>query len=417
MALIELVGVTKIFGQRPERQLERVWAGASKDGLLAETGHILALREVNLAIEKGEVFVVMGLSGSGKSTLLRHINRLVEPTAGSVRVESVDILRLSRRELVRFRRRRMSMVFQHFALLPHRTVADNVAYGLAVQGIGRRRRRELAAEWIEAVGLTGYERQFPAQLSGGMRQRVGLARALCAGAEILLMDEPFSALDPIIRSQMQDQLMALQARLRKTIVFITHDLDEALKLGDRIAILKDGEVAQVGRPADILLRPADAYVRAFVRDVNRARALTVEAVMEPPALRLTDETLEDALAAMQRSGAEVGYVVVSDRYRGVVTRETLVQAIAGEGGAQRASGIAAATETVTPGSSLAAVLPAALGSSFPVPVIDAEGRLAGVLPRGRLAEALALPVDAGGVKSLASPPSASGAAPSAAATR
>jgi glycine betaine/proline transport system ATP-binding protein len=246
-----------------------------KDTLLAETRNVLALDDVSLSVERGETFVVMGLSGSGKSTLLRHINRLIDPTEGEILVDGVDVLGLSIRDLEQFRRKKMAMVFQHFGLFPHRTVIDNVAYGLEVRGVAKAARRAKAGEWVATVGLAGYEERYPSALSGGMRQRVGLARALCADAEILLMDEAFSALDPLIRSEMQEQLSGLQARLRKTIVFITHDLDEALRLGDRIAILKDGRVGQVGTPAEIVGNPADDYVRAFVAAVNRPRTAIV----------------------------------------------------------------------------------------------------------------------------------------------
>ena len=271
MALIEVRNVSTVFGPSPRRALALVRGGMGKDELLAETGAVLALDDISLSVERSETFVVMGLSGSGKSTLIRHLNRLIDPTEGGITIDGTDVLALSIRDLERFRRGRLAMVFQRFGLFPHRTVLDNVAYGLEVQGIARAVRRERAAEWVAAVGLGGYEKRYPAALSGGMQQRVGLARALCADAEILLMDEAFSALDPLIRAEMQDQLGELQARLRKTIVFITHDLEEALRLGDRIAILKDGRIAQVGTPADILERPADDYVRSFVRVVTRRR--------------------------------------------------------------------------------------------------------------------------------------------------
>ena len=273
MAKVELRRVTKIFGPDPKAALERVRAGMGKEELLARTGHDLALCDVSLAVEEGEVFAVMGLSGSGKSTLIRHINRLIDPTEGEIVIDGVNILELSIPALERYRRTKMGMVFQNFGLLPHRTVLENVAYGLKIQGLSRAARDARATEWIETVGLAGYAAHYPWQLSGGMRQRVGLARALCTDPEILLMDEPFSALDPLIRTQMQDELMALQARLKKTIVFITHDLGEALRLGDRIAFLKDAGIVQIGTPAEVLNEPADAYVRAFVRQIDRAAAL------------------------------------------------------------------------------------------------------------------------------------------------
>ena len=234
----------------------------------------VGLWDINLEIEKGQIFVIMGLSGSGKSTLVRHLNRLIDPTEGAIYVGGIDVMNLSQMELEEFRRHRMSMVFQRFGLLPHRTVLENVAFGLSIQKVAKAEREEKAREWLRSVGLDGYEDQYPSQLSGGQQQRVGLARALCTDPEILLMDEPFSSLDRLIRSGMQDLLVELQDKLHKTIVFITHDLDEALRLGHQIAILKDGVLSQVGRPEEILRNPADDYVEAFVRDVNRARGLS-----------------------------------------------------------------------------------------------------------------------------------------------
>jgi glycine betaine/proline transport system ATP-binding protein len=390
LALIEARHLSKVFGPSPKKALALVRAGMGKDELLAATKNVLALDDVSISVERGEIFVVMGLSGSGKSTLVRHLNRLIDPTEGEIEIDGIDVLALSIRELERFRRGRTAMVFQRFGLLPHRTVIDNVAYGLEVQGWPSAKRRERAAEWVATVGLGGYEDRYPAELSGGMQQRVGLARALCTDPEILLMDEAFSALDPLIRSQMQDQLMELQARLHKTIVFITHDLDEALRLGDRIAILKDGRLSQVGTPAEILLSPADAYVRAFVKDVNRARVLTVDAVMKPPPLRLTDETLEQALAAMQRRGAEIGYVVNDRGYRGVVTREAVNAALLSHA-APSVEEIAVDAPSIDLGASIAEALPATLSSEFPVAVIGADGALAGIISADRVGEVLTPP--------------------------
>jgi glycine betaine/proline transport system ATP-binding protein len=269
---IELREVTKIFGPDPNAALRQLRAGMSKEELL-KSGHDLALCEVSLSVDAGEVFVVMGLSGSGKSTLIRHINRLIDPTDGEILIDGENILELSIPAIELYRRPKMSMVFQNFGLLPHKTVLENVAYGLEIQGWSRTERRRRAQEWIETVGLTGYGGHYPWQLSGGMRQRVGIARALCTDPEILLMDEAFSALDALTRAQMQDELMTLQARLRKTIVFITHDLGEALRLGDRIAFLKDGRIVQIGTPAAILNAPSGEYVGAFVAQIDAATAL------------------------------------------------------------------------------------------------------------------------------------------------
>jgi glycine betaine/proline transport system ATP-binding protein len=265
--MIELRHVYKVFGPRPEPVLSMLRDGKSKQAVLRETGRTVGLVDVSLSVDAGETFVVMGLSGSGKSTLIRHLNRLVEPTAGEILVGGVDLMALSASELLNFRRHRSAMVFQHFGLLPHRSVLYNVGYGLILRGAGKAEWAGVARELIETVGLGGYEDKFPDQLSGGMAQRVGLARALATDPDILLLDEPFGSLDPLIRRELQERLLALQRELGKTIVFITHDLDEALRIGDRIAILRDGEVVQVGTAGEIVKQPADDYVRAFVRDI------------------------------------------------------------------------------------------------------------------------------------------------------
>ncbi|MEZ5839201.1 MAG: glycine betaine/L-proline ABC transporter ATP-binding protein [Hyphomicrobiales bacterium] len=392
MSLIEVRNVTRIFGTDPKAMLARVKAGMGKDQLLAETGHTLGLDNVSLSIEKGEIFVIMGLSGSGKSTLIRHFNRLIDPTDGAIVIDGTDIMTLSNRELEAFRRKKLSMVFQRFGLLPHRTVIDNVAYGLELRGLSKAERHATAREWIDAVGLSGYENQYPSQLSGGMQQRVGLARALASNAEILLMDEAFSALDPLIRSQMQDQLIELQSKLHKTIVFITHDLDEALRIGDRIAILKDGVLCQVGTPPEILLQPADDYVRAFVRDVNRARALTVDVVMQPPGLRLTTENLDKALAEMHRVGESYGYVLDKEGYRGIVTREAIEEAIRAPGN-DTVYDIAVETPQCSPETAIEHVLPATLECDWPVPVVASNGNLEGVVSRSEMGAILTREAD------------------------
>jgi glycine betaine/proline transport system ATP-binding protein len=255
--------------------------GASKEEVLEKTGHTVGLDNVSLSIEEGETFVCMGLSGSGKSTLIRHINRLIDPTSGEVLVEGTNVMDLDQKSLIEFRRHKMSMVFQRFGLFPHKTVIENVGYGLEVQGKTLDERNKIAMEKIESVGLNGFEHQYPNQLSGGMQQRVGLARALATNTNVMLMDEAFSALDPLIRSDMQKQLIDLQSELKKTIVFITHDLDESLRLGDHIGILNGGRLVQVGTPVDIIMNPADDYVKAFVKDVNRARVIKAKIVMTP----------------------------------------------------------------------------------------------------------------------------------------
>lgn len=282
MPKIELKNVYKVFGEDPQSVLPLLQEGTTKEEILEERDHTVGLDNVSLSIEEGETFVCMGLSGSGKSTLIRHINRLIDPTKGEVLVDGVNVLKFSENELLELRRHEMSMVFQRFGLFPHKTVMENVAYGLEVQGKELEDRNSIAEDQIKAVGLNGFEHQYPSQLSGGMQQRVGLARALATDPGILLMDEAFSALDPLIRNDMQDQLMELQSKLHKTIVFITHDLDESLKLGDHIGILNGGKLVQVGRPEEIIMNPADDYVTAFVKDVNRAKVLRAKTIMLSP---------------------------------------------------------------------------------------------------------------------------------------
>ena len=280
MSKIEINNVYKIFGNNPQSVMPMVKDGANKEEVLEQTGHTVGLDNVSLKIEEGETFVCMGLSGSGKSTLIRHLNRLIDPTDGEILVEGTNVMSLNKEQLIDFRRHKMSMVFQRFGLFPHKTVLQNVGYGLEMQGKAEEERHSVAMEKIDAVGLTGFENQFPNQLSGGMQQRVGLARALATDSDIMLMDEAFSALDPLIRSDMQKQLLDLQSELKKTIVFITHDLDESLRLGDHIGILNAGKLVQVGTPVDIIMNPADDYVKAFVKDVNRAKVIKAKIIMK-----------------------------------------------------------------------------------------------------------------------------------------
>ena len=280
MSKIEINNVYKIFGPKPNQVLEMVKGGSGKDEILEKTGHTVGLDNVSLKIEEGETFVCMGLSGSGKSTLIRHLNRLIDPTDGEILVEGTNVMSLNKEKLIEFRRHKMSMVFQRFGLFPHKTVLQNVGYGLEMQGKAEEERYSVAMEKIDAVGLTGFENQFPNQLSGGMQQRVGLARALATDSDIMLMDEAFSALDPLIRSDMQKQLLDLQSELKKTIVFITHDLDESFSLGDHIGIFNAGKLVQVGTPVDIIMNPADDYVKAFVKDVNRAKVIKAKIIMK-----------------------------------------------------------------------------------------------------------------------------------------
>jgi glycine betaine/proline transport system ATP-binding protein len=332
---IRVERVSKVFGRDPRGALARVEAGMDKTRLLEETDHVLGLHGIDLEIRAGETFVIMGLSGSGKSTLIRHFNRLIEPTGGRILFDGEDILGYDEARLRAFRRRKVAMVFQRFALLPHRTVVENVMYGLLLDGMPKATAKAQAEAQIALVGLSGFEASYPAQLSGGMQQRVGLARALATDAEVLLMDEAFSALDPLIRHDMQLQLKELQGRLGKTIVFITHDLDEALLLGDHIAILKDGTLRQVGTGAEILRAPADDYVARFVRDVNRARILLCGAFADaglipaPGAPEIASEaTLEAAFAAFATGAATVAVRGEDGRIAGGLTPHRVMEALA-----------------------------------------------------------------------------------------
>ena len=283
--VIEVSGLWKVFGGRPERVFESENIHKSRTEIQEELGNVIGLRDVSFNVQSGQIFVVMGLSGSGKSTLVRCLIRLIEATRGSIRFDGEDVRDYTPEQLLEFRRSKVAMVFQHYALLPHRRVLDNVAFGLEIRGLEKTAMYEMAQSAIDTVGLSGWENYFPREMSGGMQQRVGLARALAVDSEVLLMDEPFSGLDPLIRREMQDELIALQTKVQKTIVFITHDLNEALKIGDRIAIMRDGEIVQEGTPEEIVTLPADDYVSEFVQDVSRAKVIQASAIMREPGRR------------------------------------------------------------------------------------------------------------------------------------
>ncbi|MEX2599919.1 MAG: glycine betaine/L-proline ABC transporter ATP-binding protein [Dehalococcoidia bacterium] len=310
MPKVEVQNVYKVFGRSPSEGIELLREGASKGEILERTGNVVGLDDVSFSVEEGEIFIAMGLSGSGKSTLIRCLNRLILPSAGHVLIDGEDIIQVSDERLREIRRSKLSMVFQHFALFPHRTVVENVEYGLKVRGVPKEERRAEALTALSSVGLEGWADRAPENLSGGMRQRVGLARALVTGADILLMDEAFSALDPLIRRDMQDELLELQRTLKKTIIFITHDLHEALKLGDHIAVMKDGRIVQIGSPEEIVGSPADPYVQAFTHDVDRGRVFTVASIMQPPeALRAGADSVRTAMLRMRETGRDTLFVV------------------------------------------------------------------------------------------------------------
>jgi glycine betaine/proline transport system ATP-binding protein len=334
--MVRIRGLYKIFGPRGKGVLHHVQSGMSKEELLARHGHVLGLNDINVDMQVGDITVVMGLSGSGKSTLIRHLNRLIEPTVGEIIVQGEDVMGLSEEGLRTARQEKMSMVFQKFALLPHKTVLKNAGMPLSVRGHDEATCDKEATKWLDRVGLSGYENHYPAQLSGGMQQRVGIARALTANTDIMLMDEAFSALDPLIRTDMQNLLLELQKELHKTIIFITHDLDEALKLADHLVILKDGGVVQQGEPQGILLNPCDPYIEDFVSDINRARVLRVRSVMSPVSdADITgevdaDESLEDLITLsdgdtnhiyrVTDNGETVGQIDMKDLVRALVPR-------------------------------------------------------------------------------------------------
>ncbi|WP_449282252.1 quaternary amine ABC transporter ATP-binding protein [Leucobacter sp.] len=384
---IEVRRAYKVFGRRPREVVKQLKAGASRDEVRSHG--TAAVIDASFAVRSGEIFVVMGLSGSGKSTLIRMLNGLNDTTDGSISVFGTEVAGLGAAELRALRRDRMSMVFQHFALLPHRTVLDNVAYGLEIQGVAPDERRERARHWLERVGLGGWEDRLPSELSGGMQQRVGIARAFAADTDVLLMDEAFSALDPLIRREMQEQLIELQQELHKTIVFITHDLNEAMFLGDRIAVMRDGRIVQVGTPNDILTDPANDYVAQFVQDVDRARVLTAGDVMEPPrAVVPASAGPRTALRTMRDLQTSACFVTTGARRLLGVVRDRDVLRQVREGGTDLTQLLRPTPSIVTPDQYISELFELAVESPLPVAVVDAQDRLIGVVPRVTLLAAL-----------------------------
>lgn len=388
MAIIDVHQVTKIFGPDPDSVLPLLSKNWSKEQIYRETKHTVGVNEVSFSVEPGEIFVIMGLSGSGKSTLVRLLNRLIEPTRGSISIHGKDIVGMNAEELRRVRREKISMVFQKFALFPHRTVAENVEYGLEVQGRERKERRAKAIEALRLVGLQDWADSLPSQLSGGMQQRVGLARALANDPDILLMDEAFSALDPLIRKDMQDELLELQEKMQKTIIFITHDLDEALRIGDRIALMKDGSVVQIGKPEEIMMNPANEYVERFVEDVDLSKVLTARAVMRRPETVGLDRGPRVALQLMRENGISNLFVV--DRVKkliGVITAEDASAAV--RDGKSLEDIVIRDVPTVAPEQMLYELFDICGTSKYPVAVVDENGRILGVIVRGAVLGALA----------------------------
>ncbi|MBN2069681.1 MAG: glycine betaine/L-proline ABC transporter ATP-binding protein [Opitutales bacterium] len=399
MSKIEIEGLYKIFGPRAKTQaMPLVKKGKSKAEILKQTGCTVGINDASFQIEKGEIFVIMGLSGSGKSTVIRCLNRLIEPTSGSVKIDGENIVNLPPEKLREVRRKKMGMVFQKFGLLPHRSVIDNVAFGLEIQGLDKNTRLEKAREAIDLVGLQGYEESMTQALSGGMQQRVGLARALANDPEILLMDEAFSALDPLIRVGLQNELLELQARMHKTIVFITHDLDEALKLGDRIAIMKDGEVIQIGTPEEILTEPANEYVRSFVENVDRSKVITAGTVMEKPyALAVNDDGPHLVTRKMKQTGHSTIFAVDRERnFLGYVSIDDSIELtkkvpLAEDDQAKRniRGIIRTDVATCSPETSLNDLLNSAANSKMPIVVTDENGKFKGIVSHVALISGIA----------------------------
>lgn len=386
---IKIEHLTKIFGKRVKTALAMVEQGDSKNEILRKTGASVGVYDANFEVNEGEIFVIMGLSGSGKSTLLRLLNRLIEPTSGKIFIDGEDLATLNKEDLLKVRRKTMSMVFQNFGLFPHRTILENTEYGLEVQNVPKEERRKRAEKALDNANLLDFKNQYPNQLSGGMQQRVGLARALANDPEILLMDEAFSALDPLIRREMQDELLELQAKFQKTIIFISHDLNEALRIGDRIAIMKDGKIMQIGTGEEILTNPANDYVKTFVEDVDRAKVITAENIMIP-ALTTNIDIDGPSVALKKMKTEEVSSLMAVDKKRqfyGVITSEAAVQAKQ----ANKSLREVLMTDVGQVGKEtlVSDILPIIYDSPTPVAVVDDEGFLKGILIRGRVLEALA----------------------------
>ncbi|ROO27229.1 glycine betaine/L-proline ABC transporter ATP-binding protein ProV [Salinisphaera orenii] len=387
--------VYKVFGAHPKRALERIERGEGKDTIFAETGMTVGVSDASFEVQEGEIFVVMGLSGSGKSTLVRMLNRLIEPTAGAIRIDGRDITRMTRRQLIELRRREISMVFQSFALMPHQTVLENTAFGLNVAGTSSSEREKRALDALDAVGLKANADSFPDELSGGMKQRVGLARALAVDPGILLMDEAFSALDPLIRTEMQDELLRLQAEQSRTVVFITHDLDEAMRVGDRIAIMEAGEVVQVGTPEEIVREPANDYVRSFFRGVDVTHVFTAADIARRDQITVIERvgvSLRAALSRLQEHDRPVAVVHDRERrYQGMVSVESLTERIDALGRREEGAieeAFVPGVEPVAADRPLTEIMTQVAECPWPVPVVDEHGRYCGTISRATLLHTL-----------------------------
>ncbi len=388
MNVIEVKNLSKIFGKNPNQALKLLDEGYSKDEILEKTGNTVGVNRASFEVKAGEIFVIMGLSGSGKSTLVRLINRLIEPTEGTIMIGDQDLSKADKKTLREIRRKKLGMVFQNFALFPHRTILENAEFGLEIQGESKESRSKKAKEALEMVGLGGYFDQYPNQLSGGMQQRVGLARALANDPDVLLMDEAFSALDPLIRKDMQDELIELQSTMRRTILFITHDLNEALRLGDRIALMRDGEIVQIGSPEDILVNPANDYVEKFVEDVDRSKVLTAQHIMQrPETVNIENHGPRVALEAMRKEGISGVYVVDSNRQLKGYVHANDASASAKKDIRKLDDILKTNVPTVEKDTPMSEIFNIIHDAPIPVAVVE-NGRLLGIIVRGSVIAAL-----------------------------
>ncbi|WP_096185986.1 quaternary amine ABC transporter ATP-binding protein [Evansella halocellulosilytica] len=371
--------LSKIFGPKPKSVIPMVKDGVPKEDILAKTNHTVGVYDVSFDVKEGELFVIMGLSGSGKSTLIRCLNFLNKPTTGSIFVDGEDISKYNSAQLKKFRQNKIAMVFQHFGLFNHRTVLGNVEYGLEIRGVPKNEREKIAKKNLDIVGLKGWEDKYPDELSGGMQQRVGLARALANDPDILLMDEPFSALDPLIRREMQMELLDIQERLQKPIIFITHDVNEAFKLGDRVAVMKDGQIEQIGTPDEILNDPASDYIDEFIKDIDRSKILQAETIMKKPNAVVTlKEGLKAAIKEMKTN--EISSVFVVDRHRkllGIVGIEDAVKAL--ENGQTLEEILQKDVKTTSKDTYIQDLIPDAIETKYPIAVVDEDNRLEGII--------------------------------------
>lgn len=389
MTLLEVKHLTKVFGKKQKAALEMVKQGKSKTEILESTGATVGVYDASFDIQEGEIFVIMGLSGSGKSTLVRMLNRLIEPSSGSIILNGKDISKMNTEELRNVRRHDINMVFQSFALFPHKTILENTEFGLELRGVPKEERQEAAEKALENAGLLAFKDQYPDQLSGGMQQRVGLARALANKPKILLMDEAFSALDPLIRREMQDELLELQESNKQTIIFISHDLNEALRIGDRIALMKDGQIMQIGTGEEILTNPANDFVREFVEDVDRSKVLTAQNIMIKP-ITTTVELDGPKVALMRMHTEEVSMLMATNRRRqliGAVTADAAIEAR--RKGLPLSDVVDKEVLTVSKDTVITDILPMIYDSTAPIAVTDDNNKLLGVIIRGRVIEALA----------------------------